>query len=452
MSKTNENEDEVLENEKFQVVHKPYTMLEAITEAKRCLQCKVPQCEKGCPIGNHIKEFNHHLSMGNLGAAMETINEVSNLPAICGRVCPHERQCQGHCVLNHKGHPIHIGRLESFIADFDTEMRLTRQPVPQKTRGNVAVIGSGPAGLTVAGDLARKGFAVTIYEAQPELGGVLMWGIPEYRLPKSVVRSEIKKIEELGVNIVTDTTIGEDGWNIDKLFSKGYDAIFMGTGTAKPQGMDDVPGAKLRGVTQSTYLLHQANAYNEGAIGLNMVPLREGERIGVIGGGNVAMDAARTALRFGGDVTVIYRRTQADMPAIQAEYDDAVKEGIKFWWNSTVVEFIDDGNGRLGSVRVKSDEGERIEKFDRIFLAIGSRPASRIVSTTQGIDVDEKGYVKVVDRPYGMTTRRGVFAGGDVVHRPQTVVMAMKAAKDVAEGIAQYVDAVKLLEDISDKN
>ncbi len=437
------------DNDNFQVVHHPFTMREAIDEAKRCLQCKVPQCEKGCPIGNHIKEFNHHLSMGNLGAAMETINEVSNLPAICGRVCPHEKQCQGHCVMNRKGNPIQIGRIESFLADFDTQMRLTREPVPQKTRGKIAVIGSGPAGLTVAGDLARKGFAVTIYEGQPEPGGVLMWGIPEYRLPKDVVRSEIKKIAELGVNFVSNTLIGENGINVDTLFARGFDAIFMGTGTAIPQNMDGVPGAKLRGVSQSTYLLHQANAYNEGAIGREMVPAKAGERVGVIGGGNVAMDAARTAIRLGCDVTVIYRRTQEEMPAIQAEYDDAVKEGIKFWWKSTVTEFIEGRKGRLGSVRVQSEDGERTEPFDRIFLAVGSRPANRIVSTTSGIDVDEKGYVKVLERPYGMTTRRGVFAGGDVVHRPQTVVMAMKAAKDVALGIEQYVDAVKLLEYIN---
>lgn len=434
------------ETDNFQVVHHPFTMRQAIDEAKRCMQCKVPQCEKGCPISNHIKEFNHHLSMGNLGAAMETINDVSNLPAICGRVCPHERQCQGHCVLNRKGQPIQIGRIESFIADFDTAMKLSRQPVLQKTRGKIAVIGSGPAGLTVAGDLARKGFAVTIFEGQPEPGGVLMWGIPEYRLPKDVVRSEIKKIAALGVNFVCNTLVGEGDITVDTIFADGYDAIFMGTGTAIPQNMDDVPGAKLRGVSQSTYLLHQVNAFNEGAIGREMVPARKGERVGVIGGGNVAMDAARTAIRLGCDVTVIYRRTREDMPAIQAEYDDAVKEGIKFWWKSSVTEFIAGSNGRLGSVRIKSDDGERIEPFDRIYLAIGSRPANRIVSTTRGIEVDDKGYVKVLERPYGMTTRRGVFAGGDVVHRPQTVVMAMKAAKDVALGIEQYVDAVKLLE------
>lgn len=424
------------------------SMQEAITEAKRCLHCKVPLCRKGCPIGNDIPSFIHQLSKGNLGDAMAIINETSNLPAICGRVCPHEKQCQGHCVLNKKGNPVKIGSLEAFIADFDTQMRLQREMLPQKTRGNIAVIGSGPAGLTVAGNLARKGFAVTIYEGLEEPGGVLMFGIPEYRLPKTVVRAEIEKIAELGVNFITNTMVGENGITVDYLFQHGFDAIFMGTGTAVPQNMDDVPGAKLHGVSQSTYLLHQFNAYQEGAIARNMVPLRTGERVGVIGGGNVAMDAARTAIRLGADVTVIYRRTQEKMPAIKSEFDEAVNEGVKFWWKSSVTEFIAGEPGRLSSVTVHTEDGDREEPFDRIFLAIGSRPANRIVSTTEGIEVDEKGYVKILERPFGMTTRRGVFAGGDVVHRPQTVVLAMKAAQEVAQGIEQYVDAVKLMQDI----
>jgi glutamate synthase (NADPH/NADH) small chain len=430
----------------FQVVDEGFTMKEAISEAKKCLNCKIPQCRKGCPIENDIPDFIHALSMGNMGDAMSIINNKSNLPAICGRVCPHEKQCQGHCVLNKKGAPIQIGKLEQFIADFDTKMNLTREKLPQKDRGKIAVIGSGPAGLTVAGDLARQGFNVTIFEGQNEPGGVLMYGIPEYRLPKKVVRAEISKIEALGVNFECNTLIGENGLTVDSLFRLGYDAIFMGTGTAVPQNMDSTPGAKLHGVSQSTYFLHNVSSFNEGAIGRNMVPLKDGEKVGVIGGGNVAMDAARTAIRLGADVTVLYRRTQEEMPAINSEYEEAVKEGVKFEWETSVEEFIQGKNGRLAECRLKTPEGERIEKFDRIYLAIGSRPANRIVSTTAGIEVDEKGYVKVVDRPCGMTTRRGVFAGGDVVHRPQTVVLAMKAAKNVAQGIAQYVDAIKLLE------
>lgn len=435
------------ENTFQQVANPGYTIKQAIEEAKRCLHCKVPQCKKGCPIENNIPDFVNALSMGNMGMAMSIINEKSNLPAICGRVCPHEKQCQGHCVLGKKGTPIQVGKLEQFVADFDSEMELIREKMPQKTRGKVAVIGSGPAGLTVAGDLARQGFAVTIFEGQEEPGGVLMYGIPEYRLPKAVVRKEIAKIAALGVNFVLNCVVGRNNVTVDSIFKEGYDAIFIGTGTALPQNMDGTPGANLRCVNQSTHLLHCFNCYNEGVMGRDMVPVKEGERVGIIGGGNVAMDAARTAIRLGADVTVIYRRTQEEMPANESEYQEAVNEGIKFMWQTTVTEFIDNGHGRMTSVRLKDNNGERVEPFDRIFLAIGSKPANRIVSTTEGIDVDEKGYVKINERPFGMTTRRGVFAGGDVVHRPQTVVLAMKAAKEVAVGIAQYVDAVKLLED-----
>lgn len=434
-----------IDNNPFQVIDKAFTPREAIDEAKRCLHCRVPQCRKGCPIENDIPDFIHALSMGNMGEAMSIINEKSNLPAICGRVCPHEKQCEGHCVLAKKGQGMRIGKLESFIADFDTEMNLTREKLPQKTRGNVAVIGSGPGGLTVAGDLARKGFNVTVFEGQEEFGGVLMYGIPEYRLPKTVVKAEIKKIEELGVRFVANCLVGTNDVTVDSLFADGYDAIFMATGTALPQKFS-APGSHLRGVSQSLYFLHNVNAYNEGAMGRNMVPLKEGEKVGVIGGGNVAMDAARTAIRLGADVTVLYRRKQEDMSANQSEYEGAVEEGIKFRFETNAIEFIGDDNNRLKQVRLNTPDGETIEDFDRIFLAIGSHPASRIVSTTEGIEVDEKGYVITGDYPKGMTTRKGVFAGGDVVHRPQTVVLAMKAAKEVAEGIAQYVDAVKLLE------
>lgn len=229
----------------FQVVNEGFSTHEAIEEAKRCLHCKIPQCKKGCPIGNDIPDFVHELSMGNMGAAMSIINAKSNLPAICGRVCPHEKQCQGNCVLGKKGKPVQIGKLEQFIADFDTKMNLSREMLPQKTRGRVAVIGSGPAGLTVAGDLARQGFNVTIFEGQAEPGGVLMYGIPEYRLPKSVVRDEVAKIAALGVQFITNCMVGENNVTIDSLFRAGYDAIFMGTGTSVPQNMDSTPGSKL---------------------------------------------------------------------------------------------------------------------------------------------------------------------------------------------------------------
>lgn len=430
--------------ETFREVNESFTTKEAIDEAKRCLNCKNPSCKKGCPIDNDIPDFIHQLSMGNMGDAMRIINEKSNLPAICGRVCPHEKQCQGHCVLYAKGKGIQIGKLERFIADFDTEMNLIREKLPQKTRGKVAVIGSGPAGLTVASDLARQGFNVTIFEGQSEAGGVLMYGIPEYRLPKAVVTKEIQKIEALGVNFILNCLVGRD-ITIDQLFQQGYDAIFIGTGTALPKDLN-VPGNTLRGIVQSSYLLHMVTIFNQNIVSRDAVPIHEGDRVAVIGCGNVAMDAARTAVRMGASsVTVLYHRTEADMSAIPSEYQEAVKEGVKFMWKTSTKEFLGDGDGKVTGIRAETPEGIQDLPFDCVLLAIGSRPANRIVSTTTGIEVDETGYVIVKERPYGMTTRRGVFAGGDVVHRPHTVVLAMKAAKQVAAGIAQYVDAVKLL-------
>ncbi|GAE86223.1 NAD(P)-dependent oxidoreductase [Bacteroides reticulotermitis] len=432
-------------NNTFKEINESFTTKEAIEEAKRCLNCKNPSCRKGCPIENDIPGFIHQLSMGNMGDAMHIINEKSNLPAICGRVCPHEKQCQGHCILYPKGKEIQIGKLERFIADFDTQMSLIRERLPQKTRGKVAVIGSGPAGLTVAGDLARQGFNVTIFDSQEEAGGVLMYGIPEYRLPKVVVRKEIAKMEALGITFTLNCVVGKD-ITIDQMFEQDFDAIFIGTGTALPKALN-APGAQLRGIIQSSYLLQMVSIFNEGAVNRDAVPVKQGEKVGIIGCGNVAMDAARTAIRMGASsVHVIYHRTEADMPAIQSEYQEAVKEGVQFMWQTSTEEFIGNEDGALVAIRATTPEGKQEIPFDRICLAIGSRPANRIVSTTTGIDVDDTGYVIVKDRPYGMTTRRGVFAGGDVVHHPQTVVMAMKAAKQVATGIAQYVDAIKLLE------
>lgn len=310
--------------ERFSETNESFTMLEAINEAKRCLHCKAPQCSKGCPISQDIPDWIHELSMGNLGNAMHIINGKSNLPAVCGRVCPHERQCEGHCVLGKKGRPVAIGKLERFVADFDGDMQLIRERLPQKTRGRVAVIGSGPAGLAVAGD-----------------------------------------------------------------------------------------------------------------------------RVFVIGCGNTAMDAARSAVRLGAEkVTVVYHRTINDMSALRSEYDEAVSEGVEFEWQSSIVDIHDDA-GDITDVVIECNGERHEEDADVVIMAVGSQPASRIVSTTEGIDVDDRGYVLTRDMPYGMTTRKGVFAGGDVVNRPSTVVLAMSDAKKVAEGIAQYVDAIKLLEAIS---
>lgn len=431
--------------ERFKENEDCFTLSEAINEAKRCLHCKKPSCVTGCPIGNNIPDFIMELSKGNMGNAMAIINEKSNLPAICGRVCPHEKQCQGSCILGVKGRPIEIGKLERFIADFDSSMNLTREKIPQKDRGRVAVIGSGPAGLTVAGDLSRMGFAVTIFESQSEAGGVLMYGIPQYRLPKEIVRKEIKKIAALGVDFQLNTPVGK-ALTVDDLVARGFDAIFIGTGTALPKSLD-IPGVDFQGVVQATHLLHVCNSYNQGYVGKDKLPVGEGERVVILGCGNVAIDAARTSLRMGAkSVTIAYRKTEAQMPANRSEYEEALSEGVEFLWKRVPLEVIGDGAGKVIGIKVDTPEGEQIIDCDRVCLAVGQRPADLIVSTTSGIETDSNGYVIVKERPFGMTTRKGVFAAGDVVHRPQTVVMAVKVAKQTAIGIAQYIDAIKLLE------
>ena len=288
------------------VDYESYTMREAIDEAKRCLRCKVPSCQKGCPISNDIPDFIYQLSKGNLGEAREILARKTNLPAVCGRICPHEKQCVGHCVLNAKGTPIQVGKLEEFIADFDAEMGLIKENLVHKTRGKIAVIGSGPAGLTVAGDLARQGFNVVIYEKENEPGGVLVYGIPEFRLPKEVVRKEIKKIEALGVTFLTNVMIGPD-LTVDDMFARNYDAIFIGTGTALARNID-LPGRDKIGILQAIYFLRMVALYNSGDVGRDEIPVRQGDKVVIIGAGNVAMDAARTALRAGaGSVAIVYR-------------------------------------------------------------------------------------------------------------------------------------------------
>lgn len=430
--------------------NKDYTMAEAIREAKRCLNCKVPQCRKGCPISNDIPAWIHELSMGNMGNAMSIINLRSNLPAVCGRVCAHERQCEGHCVLGKQGSHINIGKLERFVSDFDSDMSLTRESIVQKDRGRVAVIGSGPAGLTIAGELARKGVAVEIFEMEREAGGVLMFGIPEYRLPKEVMRKEIAKIEQLGVTIRCNTTVGRD-LTIDDLFARGFDAIFMGTGTGKPKRLE-LPGGGLWGVRYALYFLRRVSLWREGYIGRDEVPVREGDKVYVVGCGNTAMDAARTAVRLGAsEVTVLYHRDINSMAALRAEYDDAVTEGVRFRWN-TSIKSIHDTEGILDELILNTPDGEVSVAADKVIMAVGSAPASRIVSTTEGIEVNEKGYVITRDMPYGMTTRKGVFAGGDVTDRPATVVHAMQDARRVAEGMLRYLDAVKLFDAIDKEN
>lgn len=431
-----------------------FTPRAAITEAKRCLNCKNPVCRTGCPIEHEIPQFIAALAKGNVGEASTIIARRSNLPAVCGRVCPHEKQCEGACILAKKGNGIRIGKLEQFIADFDSEMELTSYTPPSTFLGKVAVIGSGPAGLTVAGDLAKAGYEVTVFESQAEPGGVLVYGIPDFRLKKDVVRREIKRIQRLGVRFNTDILVGPD-ITIDEIFSEDYDAIFIGTGTALPRTLD-VPGKDLPGVLQASYFLQMVALARADNVDRREVPVQLGDKVVVIGAGNVGMDAARTAIRLGARASVIYHRTENEITALPSEYQQAKAEGVEFIWLAGTQQFL--GEHKLTGLEYEVMEIDkdkeirgtgRLEKMDadKVILAIGQLPAARIVSTTTGIQVNEKGYVITKERPYGMTTRRGVFAGGDVVHEPATVVLAMKEAKKAALGIALYIEAKKLLEE-----
>lgn len=434
------------------------SIFEAIKEAKRCLNCAKPMCRTGCPIENDIPNFVKALSQGNIGLANSIIAERSNLPAVCGRVCPHEKQCEAHCILTKKNAGIKIGTLEKFIADFSEDAHINQTPKITPRDGKIAVIGSGPAGLTVAGDLAKLGFEVTVFEAQPELGGVLLFGIPNFRLDKEIVKREIEKIARLGVKFKTGVLVGID-ITVDQLFDDGYEAIFIGTGTALPQVLN-LPGANLNGIITATYLLSTVTLVKNGHLDAKEIPVAPKDRVIVIGAGNVAMDAARTALRLGASkVTVCYRRDKNFITALESEYDAAVNEGVEFKWMANPCRYI--GNNSLSGLVVelmKYDEnGEykttghvEVLPADKVVLAVGQRPAARIVSSTKGINVDEKGYVITKERPYGMTTRPGVFAGGDVVHGPATVVLAMREAKKVAQGIAMYLEAKKLLDECTD--
>ena len=449
------------------------TTVEAIQESRRCLKCARPMCRTGCPIENNIPAFIRALSEGNIGMAYEIISERSNLPAICGRVCPHERQCEAHCILTKKKCGIEIGSLEMFIADFAHKNDLKPAHPSSKLRGKVAVIGSGPAGLTVAGDLAKMDFDVTIFEAQNEPGGVLLFGIPEFRLQKDVVRREITELQHIGVEIKTNQLAGVD-FTVDDLFAQGYDAIFMGTGTSLPRTLD-IPGKELSGILTATYFLRMVVLANEGKLDASETLLHTGDNVVVVGAGNVAMDAARTAVRRGAkNVTIVYHKSEAEVSAFPSEYEAAVAEGVQFKFLSQPIAYFNKKQMRaVNKVRRQSTEADEITlagllvqnivktedgKFvaeggqevlpcDCVILAVGQKPAARIVSTTKGIQVDERGFVITRERPYGMTTRAGVFSSGDVVHGPATVVLAMKESKKVAAGIAQYIDAKKLLED-----
>ena len=452
------------------------TTEEAITEARRCLNCTRPGCREGCPIALDIPRFTRALAEGNIGLAYEIIAERSNLPAICGRICPHERQCEAHCILTKNKHGIEIGSLEMFIADFAHTNKLRPLPASNGKRGKVAVIGSGPAGLTVAGDLAKMNFAVTVFEGQSEPGGILLFGIPEFRLAKDVVRREINELLSLGVKIETNKLVGM-AFTVDDLFNQGFDAVFMGTGTALPRILD-IPGKELTGILTATYYLRMVVLSDSGKLDESETQVHVGDNVIVIGAGNVAMDAARTAIRRGAqNVSIVYHKSEAEISSFPSEYKAAIAEGVNFRFLQQPIAYLnkkqmralsparakntDPGStevaGLLVQNLVKTGEGSFVAEggqeaipCDCVILAIGQRPAARIVSTTKGIQVDAKGFVITRQRPYGMTTRAGVFSSGDVVHGPATVVLAMKESKKVAAGIAQYIDAKKLLAECDD--
>lgn len=450
-------------------INESYTMAEAIKEAQRCLHCKVPQCKKGCPISNDIPDWIHELKKGNLGNAISIIRTKSNLPAVCGRVCAHERQCEGSCVLGKKGEPVNIGKLERFVADFDTENELTHEDIAEKTRGKVAVIGAGPSGITVAGDLAREGFAVEIFEMEAQCGGVLRYGIPEYRLPKEVVAREIRHIEKIGVVIHRNTHVGVE-ITVDSLFAQGFDAIFIGTGLSKPKSLE-IPiwqhghcisegehptrCADLKRIRLATHFLRRVELISEGFMQREELPVDPGARVFVVGCGNTAMDASRTALRIGASrVDVIYNRGIDTMSALRAEYDDAVKEGVNFNWWSAITEIHVDDKLDITEIVLETTEPDKEPvrhtlPANNVIFAIGATPATKIVRTTSGLQNDEHNFLITREVPYGMTTLKGVFAGGDVVGRQATVVHAMQDAKKVAVGITQYVDAMKLMKMIN---
>lgn len=434
-------------------IDKDYTLEEALAEAKRCLNCAKPLCRTGCPIENEIPRFIHAIARGNFGEANDIIAERSNLPAVCGRVCPREKQCEGHCILNRANKPINIGKLERFAADFESEHGLRKQKMIIKDQGKIGIIGSGPAGLTVAGDMARLGYEVTIFERQEEPGGILLYGIPEFRLSKEVVRREINRLKGLGVVFECNTVIGPDK-TIDSLFEEGYDAIFIATGTHVPMELP-MPGDDKPGVLQAMALLTAVQLHQNGRVGEDAIPVSAGDRVVVIGAGNVAMDAARTCVRLGASkVTVAYRRGEENMSALKSEYEEAKAEDVEFKFYASPKEVVGDKavEGLRYEVQAANEDGSvtptgeyGVIPADKIIIAIGHKPNSRLVGPGNGIEVNKDGYVVTREMPYGMTSRKGVFAGGDVVHKPATVVLAMRAAKKVVEGMVNYCEAKRFL-------
>ena len=431
-----------------------YNADEAMEEASRCINCKNAKCMQGCPVSINIPAFVHEVKEGNFEKAYQIISESSALPAICGRVCPQESQCEGRCIRGIKGEPISIGKLERFVADWARENNVKPEPAKEKKNHKVAVIGSGPAGLTCAGDLAKMGYDVTIFEALHEAGGVLIYGIPEFRLPKSaVVAKEIENVKALGVKIETNVVIGKST-TIDELMDEeGFEAVFIGSGAGLPKFMG-IPGEQANGVFSANEFLTRNNLMKAFKDEYD-TPIMKGKKVAVVGGGNVAMDAARTALRLGAEVHIVYRRSEEELPARVEEVHHAKEEGIIFDLLTNPKEILVDENGWVkGMTCVKMELGEPdasgrrrpVEikgsefdlELDTVIMSLGTSPNPLISSTTEGLDVN-KWQCIVADENNGKTTKEGVYAGGDAVTGAATVILAMGAGKAAAKGIDEYL-------------
>ena len=438
----------------FQEVCLGYNIEEAMAESTRCLKCKNAQCIKGCPVSIDIPGFVKQVEEGNIEEAYHIISKYSALPAVCGRVCPQESQCESKCVRGIKGEPVSIGKLERFVADWARENNISPKPATEKLGKKVAVIGSGPAGLTAAGDLAKLGYDVTIFEALHEAGGVLSYGIPEFRLPKStVVASEIENVKKLGVKIETNIVIGK-ATTIDELISEeGFSAVFVGSGAGLPKFMG-ISGENANGVFSANEYLTRSNlmkAFDEAYD----TPIVGGKKVAVVGGGNVAMDAARTALRLGAEVHIVYRRGEEELPARVEEVHHAKEEGIIFDLLTNPKEILVDENGWVkGMTCVKMELGEPdasgrrrpVEKagseftleLDTVIMSLGTSPNPLISSTTEGLEINKWKCI-VANEETGATTKEGVYAGGDAVTGAATVILAMGAGKAAAAGIHEYL-------------
>ena len=449
MTKTPMPEQEPnVRNKNFKEVALGYTAEMAIEEAKRCLHCKKPMCVDGCPVNIHIPDFIAKVAEGDFAAAYEIITSTNSLPALSGRVCPQESQCECKCIRGVKGEPVAIGRLERFVADWYRE-NVNKMPEKPESNGiKVAVVGSGPAGLTCASELAKKGYEVSIFEALHTAGGVLVYGIPEFRLPKDIVANEVKKLEAMGVKVMTNMVIGKV-LSVDELFEMGFKAVFVGSGAGLPMFMH-IEGEALKGVMSANEYLTRINlmkAYTEDSD----TPVIVSKSVAVVGGGNVAMDAARCAKRLGAEhVYIVYRRGEAEMPARLEELHHAKEEGIELKTLCNPIRILDDGNGRAGAMecirmelgepdasgrrRPVAIEGSEFKlDVDTVIMALGTSPNPLIRSTTPGLETNKKGCLIVNEE--NMTTREGVYAGGDAVTGAATVILAMGAGKKAAAAI-----------------